>query len=490
MEKKNTKIYILAASLFIAVTLGGCKKFLEQQPDNRTSLNTPEKVAEALVGAYPKGNYIEFMEAMSDNAEDKGTTESYLKNSRPWFYEDQVDPTEDTPNFYWNACYAAIAASNHALEVISKAENPGAYVASKGEALIARAYAHFMLVALFSKTYDVATAASDPGIPYVTEPERVPDGKYERKTVAYVYEMIEKDLLAGLPLLKDNSYRIPKYHFTKVAANAFATRFYLFKKDYQQVIKYANDAFPISAIASNLRQVNTTYLGFGTNFYDIQAYYTKAEDPGNLLLTEAPSNFGEDYYLFRYGLGNSLNAQVLGDLNPVGVEIYRVVFGAQPEFYNVPKFRTYVIKESISATVGIKYNVIPLLTTEEVLFNRAEANVMLNNFPDAIADINVYLSKRIRSYNVGAHNFTLAKATTFYTGKTPQAALIESILDYKRQEYIHEGMRWFDILRHKRSVTHAAYRGGVTNTYPATDPRRVLQLPKEAIALGLAANPR
>ncbi|SHF66612.1 RagB/SusD family nutrient uptake outer membrane protein [Pedobacter caeni] len=488
MKKYN--IHILLSALFLSTTLSGCKKFLEHQPDNRTTLNTPEKVAELLVAAYPRASYITFIEAMSDNVEDKGTTEINLVNSRPWNYEDQLDIIEDTPNFYWNACYTAIAAANHALETIEKASNPAAYSASKGEALVARAYSHFMLVSLFSKTYNKATAESDPGIPYVTTPERTPEGTYERKTVAYVYDMIEKDLLAGLPLIKDNTYRIPKFHFTKVAANAFATRFYLFKKDYPNVVKFANDAFPTSGISTYLRPANTTYFAFGNNFYDIQALYTKSEDPGNLLLAEANSKWGDRYPGYRYGLGNTLNGQVLGSLNPVGAELYRVVFGAQPEFYNVPKFRAYEIKESISAVTGKPFMVIPLLSTEEVLFNRAEANVMLGQFPAAIADLNVYLSKRIASYNPIQHNFTLAKATTFYAGKSATDALIESILDYKRQEYIHEGLRWFDILRHNRPVTHTSFKGDKRVTYAANDPRRVLQIPRETGSVGLAPNPR
>lgn len=488
MKKNN--IYIILSVIFAATTLAGCKKFLEHQPDNRTTLNSPEKVAELLVGAYPRANYIPFTEAMSDNVEDKGSAENDLFNSRPWNYIDQNERTYDTPNFYWNGCYTAIAAANHALDAINKAADQAPYSASKGEALVARAYSHFMLVTLFAKPYDAATAASDAGIPYVTEPEETPEGNYERKTVAYVYEMIDKDLKEGLPLIKDNSYRIPKYHFTRAAANAFATRFYLFKKDYPNVIKYANDAFPTAAIAANLRPINTTYLGFGNNFYDIQAFYTKSEDPGNLLLAEANTIWGRDYYRYRYGLGNRLRGEVLGSLNPLGVELYRVVFGAQPEAYNVPKFREHFVKESINANTGDPYNMIPLFSTEEILFNRAEANVMQGNFPDAIADLNVYLSKRIRAYNPITHAFTLDKAKAFYAGKSSEAALIESILDYKRQEYIHEGVRWLDLLRHKRGVTHTSFDGKTVNVYPATDPRRILQLPKEAISLGLSANAR
>ncbi len=66
-----------------------------------------------------------------------------------------------------------------------------------------------------------------------------------RKTVAYVYEMIEKDLLEGLPLIKDVSYTVPKYHFNIAAANAFASRFYLVKRDYAKTLSYANAVFPV-----------------------------------------------------------------------------------------------------------------------------------------------------------------------------------------------------------------------------------------------------
>jgi len=39
-------------------------------------------------------------------------------------------------------------------------------------------------------------AATDPGIPYITAPETTVFTTYDRKTVQYDYDMIEKDLLA------------------------------------------------------------------------------------------------------------------------------------------------------------------------------------------------------------------------------------------------------------------------------------------------------
>src|SRR5690606_2760254 len=91
-------------------------------------------------------------------------------NSSPFLFQD-VDSKEDgSPDFYWNACYAAIAAANHALEDIRTAPNPQDYNAQKGEAHMARAYAHIMLVTLFAKFNSPYTALSHSGIPCVAIP--------------------------------------------------------------------------------------------------------------------------------------------------------------------------------------------------------------------------------------------------------------------------------------------------------------------------------
>jgi starch-binding outer membrane protein, SusD/RagB family len=224
---KKYPIYFLIIILSV-----GCKKFLEQPPDNRAVLNSPEKVSQLLSTAYPQANYMAFSESISDNVADKGIGGLERTNIDPFYFRDVANIEEDSPEFYWNACYKAIAAANQALEICAK--EPAKYAAQKGEALVCRAYAHFMLVTFFSKVFDPATASKDPGIPYVLKPEKVVFEQYERKTVQYVYEMIEKDLTAGLPLIDDKLYKVPRYHFTKAAAHAFASRFYLFKREYSK----------------------------------------------------------------------------------------------------------------------------------------------------------------------------------------------------------------------------------------------------------------
>ena len=89
--------------------------------------------------------------------------------------------------------------------------------AAKGEALICRAYAHFVLVNIFCQQYD-PNYPDDMGIPYMEKAETELDPKYERGTVAEVYAKIEKDIEEGLPLIDDAIYSVPKYHFNRKAA--------------------------------------------------------------------------------------------------------------------------------------------------------------------------------------------------------------------------------------------------------------------------------
>jgi hypothetical protein len=255
---KKLYIYLFALA---ALSAAGCKKYLEQTPDQRTEINSVEKVAQLLTSAYPEANYIAFTESASDNAEDKGP--AYIDQERfvvlPYYWQDNDSYDTDTPTDYWNGCYTAIAAANEALVATARAADQTAYQPYKGEALLARAYAHFMLVNLFSKTYDPAGDNSSPGIPYVTTPEKVVNGQYTRGTVASVYDQIQKDIEEGLPLIRDNAYTVPKYHFNIAAAQAFAARFYLFKKDYAKVIEHASMVSSGNAFATVIRPWNTRY---------------------------------------------------------------------------------------------------------------------------------------------------------------------------------------------------------------------------------------
>ncbi|WP_244620456.1 RagB/SusD family nutrient uptake outer membrane protein [Chitinophaga japonensis] len=466
----------------------GCKKFLEQPPDNRAELNSPEQVSQLLGTAYPQANYMAFFESISDNVADKGAGSVERTSRDPFFFEDVQDDQQDSPEFYWNACYAAIAAANQALEVCDNAADRSAYSAQRGEALVARAYAHFMLVNVFSKVYDPASAGSDPGIPYVTEPEKVVFKPYERRTVSYVYEMIEQDITEGLPLIDDRQYTVPKYHFTRAAAHAFAARFYLFKRDYAKVVEHANQVFAAGNVSGLLRPWNTTYLSITYN--ELFARYARATEPANLLLVETASWWARQYYTIRYAMNAAKRNEILGANVTGGEWAFRYqLFTAGTDNYLIPKINEHFVRSSVNANIGVGYVVVPLLTAEEVLFNRIEAYAYLNNTNAAIADLNTYAATRINNYDAGLHTITATRIRNFYGVSNLQTGILATLFAFKRAEYVQEGMRWLDLLRYKAPVIHVTADGQVLELRE-DDPRRVFQLPQSVTESGLELNPR
>lgn len=480
--------YIISLFAVTAILSTGCEKYLEQAPDQRTTLNSPEKVGELLVTAYPRGNYILLAEASSDNL-------SFVNigggdrpaNRDAYFWRDVQGTTQDSPTYYWNSCYQAIAAANQALDAIAKAPNPQSYTAQKGEALVARAYAHFMLVTFYARPYEEATAGTSMGIPYVTEPENIVLKQYDRKTVAYVYEQIEKDLLEGLPLINDNSYSVPAYHFTRKAAYAFASRYYLFKKQYDKVIQYANMAFPNNNFAENARPFKS-YVNF-TSSSEITMALSAASNPGNLLLAETVS-WAARYY------ANSVYAITSARLNtlkaPMGIpfSVYKV-YSYSSTYYFTPKLYEHFVRTSINASTGTGYVMQTLFSTEEVLLNRAEALIYKGQYDEAIKDLNTLLSVRLTSYNESTNGVTDAKIMDYYEPATTdrQQAYIYAVLDFRKAEFIHEGMRWMDVLRYNIPVTHVDKDDNEFTLGP-DDNRRQWQLPEEVILAGIEKNPR
>lgn len=500
--KPVSKTKIACAALSVALlTTTGCKKFLEKDPDsNRATIKTPEQMSQLLISAYPKANYMMFSEALSDNSDDKATQlNSYETNSSCYMYEEtNATPNEqDSPQMYWSECYKSIAAANQALATIAQSADPDIFKSQKGEALVARAYSHFMLVSFFSRFYNAATADNDMGIPYVDEPEDVVTKKYERKTVSYVFDRIEQDLLEGLPLLDDRSYDIPKYHFTKAAANAFASRFYLVKRDYAKVLTHANAVFPANNFAEQLRPWNgAQWTAFGAA--DLRNEYSKSGLSSNILMTEAPSWFfrsnGSRYGYSDSILGVCYSVKAICATNPTWqFEQKEYIYGALPHIY-IPKLNEYFKRASINANFGVGFIMLPLFDAEEVLFNRAEAKAYLGDAAGAIADINIYISKRALNYNAARHVVDDAKLKTYAGTQNTDTAVVRGILGLRRLEYISQGMRWFDVQRYGITVKHAVRNtaGTVERTIevPDGDPRRVLQLPASAALSGLPLNPR
>ncbi len=497
--------------IWILPVLAGCNSFLDTEPDDRTVIDSPDKVKELLVSAYPEGHFLLFTEFMSDNAADKGTWLYSIYPRRQedaYFWRDASEESQDTPPFYWSVSYAAISAANHALEAIYAAPDRENYKTYEGEALVARAYTHFMLVNLFAEHYDPETAGTALGIPYVTEPEKAALVFYERNTIAANYTAIEKDLTEGLPLLRDDAYDVPKYHFNRAAANAFATRYYTWRGDaWDKVIEHATAVLGEgAAFAGQLRDYANRYTPISSNTTQYALQYVSIDEPANLLLINGSSIWYRCYGFSRYGMDNAIMKEV-HENKPFSGELEYAIYGSAPTYHRnkvTENFKT----PYPGATSGIPYVIVPALTVEEVAFNRAEAYVMKKDYEAALVDINTFLSKRIKNYNAITHDLSLKKINDYYGNKnnaalypdlhpyyegeldSDQMNMLKCITDLRRKEFIQEGMRWFDIKRYHLEVMHNVYGSVEKQVLTGDDLRRAIQIPGGATSYGMTPNPR
>mgnify|MGYP001883454974 FL=1 len=492
----------------ILLLFTACQDYLETNPDSTldAKIDSEEKIAELLTGAYPEASYFAFLETRTDNVGERVNGIHSRLNEAMYYWEDYDQEDLDTPLNYWNACYAGISQANHALELLSKYPKSDRVKALYGEAFLLRAYLHFMVVNIWAEPYGTSKSETAPGIPYLTKPEKNALVDYKRGTVKEVYDKIEKDLKLGISLVDDSYYSKPKFHFNKKAAYAFASRFYLFKGEWELVIAYSNYILGLDPklILRNWRQYGKKKYFNRKSLYTL---YASTEEPANLLLSTTESRIFRNIPTEKYGVTNKSANKVYNQHGVDGCANFRKVYMAPMFLFNYNDGRIgdgqYIGKFdelSLSGYTGIRpkglYVTNVLFSTDEVMLNRMEAYAMTGEYDKSINDLLIYLSAKFgitpscarRDYTqTSSDNYQIY--TPFYGMSIKQLAMVKTILGFRQQEFIHEGLRWFDIRRFyisvKRTSKYKFYK-----RLEKEDPRKLLQIPAEAINRGLEPNPR
>lgn len=520
---KNRFRYIIGLSVVFLAT--SCNDFLDELPDNRTTLDSADKIKKILTSAYPDRSYAVVTELSSDNIDDYSASNPYWnefwRQAAHWNHITEVN--NDDLKSYWAASYKAISNANEALSALEELGYPAELNPLRGEALMARAYNHFVLVNLFSNHYNSATSATDLGITYMEKPETTLSPKYERGTVEEVYKKIDADIELALPLMNDRIYTVPKYHFNRAAAYAFAARFNLYYEKWQKAVNYATVALGENP-ALALR--DWKYMGSlpQTPRETMPNEFINTERRANLLLQTSTSNaglvFGAYYTGSRFAHGRDLaNRETLFAEGPWGTANTNT-FWIRPAVYagtNLDKTLSYKIPRlfqytDLVAQIGYTKSVSVLFSTDETLLTRAEAQIMLKNYAKAVEDLNMWSKNYLQS----GQDITQSEIETFFSGlnysteneptlkKTlqpkfaiesgTQENLIHCVLHYRRLLTLHEGMRWFDIRRYNIEVPRYQHNldgsREVIDRLRVNDLRRTLQIPQDVIDAGLTPNPR
>ncbi|MEQ8555624.1 MAG: RagB/SusD family nutrient uptake outer membrane protein [Cyclobacteriaceae bacterium] len=480
----------------LLIGVAGCDAFLDEPPDNRVTLDNLEKASQLLTNGYSVASPA-FTDYMTDNVTfTQGTTIRQNHEQLFSWTDGTTGPDEqDSPEFFWNETYNAIAHANEVLAVINDipttTEEERAHKdAIKGEARLIRAYGHFMLVNVFAPHYDPDNADTDLGIPYIKTPETTFLAKYERNTVAEVYEEIEDDLLRGLDLVNDNFYsNSGKYHFNRNAALAFASRFYLYRaadaNDIQSCIRYSDQLLG-SDPGSFVRDMTTDE--FRNAKSSIDAYpqlYNSPDLQSNLLLMRKITLTHVPF--FGHGIGRNEHSDLFA-LNPfTGSTDERENPALQMGINAVLPLRYEILfqRSSLNSNTGLYYCIAPIFRGEEVLLNRIEANTYFGNNTRAIADLQVFVERRYRGDDI---NITMERLRSWFGAEndpdfTDFLILLNFVILERQKEFLLQGMRWFDIKRFGFEVVHITPTEGAI-LLEADDPRKALQIPQSAIDVG------
>lgn len=533
-----------------------CNDYLDTVPDNRTEIDTPEKVGKLVASAYPKACYAINFNARVDYVTDSElSNKEKLSNTDPFFWREPNSTAQDSPNYLWSQCYRAISHANAAIEASARFDDEltAAYIA---EARLARAYSHFLLVTTFAQMYDpTAPEANDehPGVPYVDESEDVSIKQYDRETVARTYERIGTDLTYGLEHLgSDAVHRVPRYHFNYAAAHTFASRYYAFRGEWEKVVEEASKVIPkptdIKEVAPGIRNVSATdpaaifaldnFQPWTTDYAkngvkDVRPWYWRMTTKSNLLLCEMISSVASCGTM-RYACSLADTNNTVNSANPTGGKWAYMCSGDNKPFSWVGKYENQFTKNNIYSTTGNNYSIYMLLHAEEALFNRIEAYIHLGQLDEAVADLNIFCRTRIfdhvtkDAYDEEEHCLTLDRIYDFYAKYKPangtpyevlladggsknpdyfmnkynaydtsswdvkRQALLHFLLDCRRNEFLFEGIRYWDMWRYRIPIYHVTQldQQGPSNWLMPGDDRWVLQIPEESVLSGVELNPR
>jgi len=535
MTDRSIKFLLYFCSVccgFAATTaLLACDNYLDELPDNRMEITDLAHVEKLLVTAYPANEPLLVAEFMSDNVDDYGpdnpNTSRFMDQLFAW--QDITESNNSSPENYWEDCYACIATVNQALETLDDLRGQASDAELRqvrAEALLCRAYAHFMLANLFCQTYSPSTADSVMGIVYMDRTAGELTYTPARPTLAETYRFIERDLQEALPLVGSDYYSVPKYHFTPRAAQAFACRFYLYAEQWDKAVRYA-DLCLGSSPETLLR--DWAYMATMTQTYAaLTQHYIDATLNSNLLLLTAYSAmgllFGPYNYMSKYAHGSYLATHETSEALNIwgkapyyqGTHTYSATNLDKTIFFKLPYMFEYA--DPVAGT-GYYRTVYPAFTTDETLLNRAEAYVLKGEYDKAAHDLTVWMQNIVQTdmeltpeyivdfYNSVdyAYSDTQHIASTIKKHLHPKfdigqeggmkEAMLQCVLGFRRIETLQAGLRWYDVKRYgievvRRVINAAGEPDTYTDMLRVDDPRRAVQIPIKARTAGVTPNPR
>ena len=436
--KRNIFICLIGA-----FTLLSCDDFLTLEPEYQISDQSFYKDKndfEALImGCYSglqslhNGPFQFIAELTTDNA--------YITVQSPGIHELECDEMNLTSsnsyiNSYWSTSYRTIARCNNLINRADESKMTDQYKAQyKGEAYFIRAFCYFNLVRTFGE------------IPLVVvdfrNPEEAKAYDMTRRPVEEIDKQIEKDLSTAVELLSGVS--LNKGRGSVGAAKALLGRYYLTRKKYADVISVLKEV-----IESNQYTLVDDYEKLFTkdnddlpeSIFEIKFMSGNVGEGNSFAQNEVPTLYG-GMSLFP---GNQLGG---GRLSPTTDIVNAYEEG--------DKRKDASVSDSIPMDDGTVYKM--WYGKKFVDFTASVITDMDNNFTILrYADVLLMYAEALNESgnSVDAHSYlNMVRKRAGLNEKTnlSKEEFILAMEKERRVEFLHEGHRWYDLVRTGRAKT-------------------------------------
>ncbi|MEJ5145299.1 RagB/SusD family nutrient uptake outer membrane protein [Sphingobacterium sp. MYb388] len=339
--------------------------------------------------------------------------------------------------------------------VLTQADNasgdPNLIKQLKAEALIIRAYLHYILVNIYAKAYDPASAATDGGIPYVDD--IVLNDVNSKNTVQEVYEKMVADVNAALELesLPDK----PKNNMRVGKAFAFAVkaRILLSMRDYEGALE-ASDA---GLQYNNVLEDHRPFLPAGSGGSGLVVARDGLTAPDNLLYAYFgkawPNTFAPTYEILNnyYETGN-----ILKDHTPTYDYVYGQILYGLPD---IPMFFAFSYQQNAAG-----------MTTSDLSLVKAEALIRQGQISEGMDIVNQIRIRRVYPY-------TPISAST-------EAQAMGLLQKTNRIEFLFTWRNFVDIKRWNKEGIYTVLTqrtiNGTTYTLSPSSPMWIFPFPQSA----------
>lgn len=437
------KIYIGLLSVFCLLLTTSCSDFLDEKSRDKIDAEDQEIITaeQLLTGAYGQFqswdyafSYLGITEIISDNA-DKGSSSG--DNGGDKADLDNLTYTTSAGSFFsmWTRWYKAIGRATQSIEYTQKANLSDKTLEARyiGEARFLRALNYFYLVRGWG---EVPIQSID---------------LIKRQPVEDVYKIIIEDLLyaeTNLPVASGYASK-DKGRATKGAAQGLLAKVYLYQKNYEKSLEYAN-----KVISSGEYSLMPTYIDVfksenhnsKESVFEFQAV-AATENSIAQGIQQYSQTQGARAGSNSWGWGfNTPSDDLLAAFNSENDTIRRnatIIFrngtlwdgraigNTENPMYNYKAYTTNSpgASQNDKSIIYMRYS--------EILLIKAEAANELGQIADALSSVNQVRNRAKLS------NLTV----------TDQTALRKAIWNERRLELAMEHDRWFDLIRTRQAAT-------------------------------------